>query len=628
MSQLPTLPVPPLAQTLAKYERSLEPLLNAHELREARQLIAKFASSDESKALHARLLALRDKCDAEGHASWLSDIWLRKAYLEWREPSFVNSNWSMILRPHPFGARSDPLARAALLVRRLAVFRRLVERHELHSSSAAPASSPSPAANPPANSPSPASPANVVAAKAGAPPLCMDQYRRVFGTTRIPMRGCDAVRVVPALDARHIVVLCRDYCYVVDVCAPQSIDPLSAAEIYAHLRAAVDDAHKRTDPAIPVAVHTTANRDDATRTRQALLDAGNAAALDTVERAMLCLSLDDSEPLDDAEIGLLTHTNVDGRNRWFDKAVSLVVFANGAAGVCGEHSPQDAPVPGHAIEYALLGETVDEYRALLTAVAPSAGPPRTTPPPRRIQWHAPLILRASLEQHRQRAASLAANLDMFLFCFESFGSAALKTLHVSPDSFVQIAFQLAFYRLHGRVCATYETCATRRFRFGRTECGRSCTPESLAFVACADNAHATHDERRARFLLAMDAHQRYIKEASAGHGVDRHLLGLRCMVASGEHTPALFQHVSYTRSTDFQMSTSNVSMGNTWLALFAPVTEHGYGLPYTVRQNAIYVNVTTWNSSHFTPPASAFATVLGGAFRNLYSLLSAPHPKL
>jgi hypothetical protein len=240
MSQLPTLPVPPLAQTLVKYERSLEPLLNAHELREARQLIAKFASSDESKSLHGRLLALRDKCDAEGHASWLSDIWLRKAYLEWREPSFVNSNWSMILRPHPFGARCDALARAALLVRRLAVFRRLVERHEVHSSNTAPGNSPAASSGAPANSGAAGAVANVAAKS--APPLCMDQYRRVFGTTRIPMRGCDAVRVVPALDARHIVVLCRDYCYVVDVCAPQSIDPLSAADIYAQLRAVVDDA--------------------------------------------------------------------------------------------------------------------------------------------------------------------------------------------------------------------------------------------------------------------------------------------------------------------------------------------------------------------------------------------------
>ena len=605
---LPTLPIPSVASTLRKYERSLEPLLNHSELNEARALLAAFGASETAATLQKRLEALRAQCDARARGSWMSDIWLKHAYLKWREPSFVNVNWSMILRPHPFGARVDAAARAAHLVRRLVIFRRFVERNEIP----------------------------LQGSGKQQQRLCLDQFTRVFSTTRIPLKTCDELRVVSAAHApdapRHIVVFCRDHMYVVDVCVPGTLDPLPAADIHAQLRAALDDAHKRTDPAVPVGLHTTANRDDAARTRSALIDAGNAAALDTVERALFCVSFDDSEPLDEGEIGMLTHCNVDGRNRWYDKALSLVLFANGAAGLNGEHSPQDAPVPGAAIDYALMGETIDEYRALLASAATAAKAPPTPGAAkvaaRRLAWATPPSLRTALEQHRQRASALAGNLDMHLLCFESFGSAALKTLHISPDSFVQMAFQLAFYRLHGRVCATYETVAMRRFRFGRTECGRSCTPESLAFVACMDNAHSTHDERRARLLLALDAHRRYNAEAAAGNGVDRHLLGLRCMVQPNEPTPALFTHVSYERSTDFQVSTSNVSMGACWLALFAPVTEHGYGMPYTIRENAIFVHVTTWNSSHFTPPASTFAMALGGAFRNLYALLSAPTPKL
>ena len=33
---------------------------------------------------------------------------------------------------------------------------------------------------------------------------------------------------------------------------------------------------------------------------------------------------------------------------------------------------------------------------------------------------------------------------------------------VSPDAFMQMALQLAFYRLHRRFAVTYETAATRR----------------------------------------------------------------------------------------------------------------------------------------------------------------------
>ncbi|MFN3545816.1 MAG: choline/carnitine O-acyltransferase, partial [Thiobacillus sp.] len=39
---------------------------------------------------------------------------------------------------------------------------------------------------------------------------------------------------------------------------------------------------------------------------------------------------------------LILHGN--GTNRWFDKSVSMVVFANGRAGFNGEHTWADAPV--------------------------------------------------------------------------------------------------------------------------------------------------------------------------------------------------------------------------------------------------------------------------------------------
>jgi carnitine O-acetyltransferase len=45
-----------------------------------------------------------------------------------------------------------------------------------------------------------------------------------------------------------------------------------------------------------------------------------------------------------------------------------------------------------------------------------------------------------------------------------------------------MAIQLAYYRLHGRVTATYETAHTRQFHHGRTETIRVCSKESLAFV--------------------------------------------------------------------------------------------------------------------------------------------------
>jgi carnitine O-acetyltransferase len=68
------------------------------------------------------------------------------------------------------------------------------------------------------------------------------------------------------------------------------------------------------------------------------------------------------------------------------------------------------------------------------------------------------------------------------------GSDAIKKLGVAPDAFCQLAMQVAFCRMHGRVAATYEACATRRFLHGRTETIRSCSIEStrLSHAMAAD----------------------------------------------------------------------------------------------------------------------------------------------
>lgn len=54
---------------------------------------------------------------------------------------------------------------------------------------------------------------------------------------------------------------------------------------------------------------------------------------------------------------------------------------------------------------------------------------------------------------------------------------------MSPDAVAQMAFQLAFKRLHGTMPSVYESCTTRWFHRGRTEVIRSCTTGAAAGAA-------------------------------------------------------------------------------------------------------------------------------------------------
>ena len=55
---------------------------------------------------------------------------------------------------------------------------------------------------------------------------------------------------------------------------------------------------------------------------------------------------------------MLFHGNIN--NRWFDKAIQLIVTPNGSIGANVEHAPLDATVCGQMWEHILSSEQFDE----------------------------------------------------------------------------------------------------------------------------------------------------------------------------------------------------------------------------------------------------------------------------
>lgn len=131
--RLPRLPVPPLRDTLNRYLKSIEPLLLEDEAHggppavESMRTRADWADEFESglgKLCQERLQGLSTlshvtcghdsltECLAIDKASpynWLDDnFWLNKAYLEWRAPLLINSNWWLVYMHDPSISTSTP----------------------------------------------------------------------------------------------------------------------------------------------------------------------------------------------------------------------------------------------------------------------------------------------------------------------------------------------------------------------------------------------------------------------------------------------------------------------------------------------------------------------------------------
>ena len=159
----------------------------------------------------------------------------------------------------------------------------------------------------------------------------------------------------------------------------------------------------------------------------------------------------------------------------------------------------------------------------------------------------------------------------------------------SPDAYVQMAMQLATYRLWGEIGGTYEATQVRPFLHGRTETTRTVSPASEAFVKTMglrpkrDELDAAKRAEKLELLReAVSSHAKYIGSAAKAMGVDRHLLGLALSLSDGETAPALYSHPLYTRAKTWRVSTSHLTHPRFDSWGYGEVTPNGVGLAYSI----------------------------------------------
>jgi carnitine O-acetyltransferase len=167
-----------------------------------------------------------------------------------------------------------------------------------------------------------------------------------------------------------------------------------------------------------------------------------------------------------------------------------------------------------------------------------------------------------------------------------------------------MALQLAFYEMHKYSPATYESGAIRKFKHGRTECVRVCSSQVVEFVKTWTNFHATKEDLSKSLKAALASHNEYMKAATNAKGVDRHLLGLRCMMKANEPKHPFFTNGTYSKGVNFELSTSNMSPGVYQASLgFGPVVDTGYGINYATDK---YLTKFSIGSKKSCPTTNSF----------------------
>ena len=586
---LPRVPVPALADSAEQFLAWCAPLLDEDQQEATRAAVDQLLRPDGPGPV---LQAALEAYDAEPTThSWLDDFW-ESRYLGRRDRIALNANFFFLFADSTEPGEQDQAARAAGLI--LAA---LDHKHRVDTETLRPAT------------------------RKDAP-MTMEQHKYLFSSTRIPGDPQDTVRT-PYTGAwpgpsreRHVVVLVRGHMFRMDVLGADGTAH-TAGEIADALRALRGRVGETRGPGIGHL--TTKDRADWAASRQGLLAEGNEAALEDVETALFCVALEDVRPLDDWATGAqLLHG--DSANRWFDKAVTFVVFPDGTAGINTEHCRLDGTTVLALVD-GMLGATTTEHAAALGAR--SQGTPAVAPVTFTLTEEREADVAAAGEDFARYAASVATRLVVF----EDIGSDRVKKLRVSPDAFVQMAYQLAHVRAKGFVGATYESIATLMFHHGRTEAMRVVTPEILAFTAAMDDPTADDAARREAFEAAATAHVRRARACQAGHAPEQHLWELSLIQQRrgpwlGATEPLdVVDSPGWRIMRDDYLSTSSAPSEHVRVFGFGSTSTHCIGVAYILLPGRLVVHLST--PAEVGEQMERFATELRRAVADLVTLLQA-----
>ena len=306
-------------------------------------------------------------------------------------------------------------------------------------------------------------------------------------------------------------------------------------------------------------------------------------------------------------------------------------------GMHTEHTWADAPVIAHITEWVLCMEqrhkktlfdaegnvrdtvvpseahkahtwTDVQWETLDKAVAEKKAASLAVRAPHKLSWRVPQGLAEEIVAATASARKEMADLDLAVTEHNRYGKGLVKKAGVSPDAWIQMALQLAYFRDQGRFDLTYESSMTRLFAEGRTETIRSCTMESCAWARSMDNASATPDERYALLKTATEKHTLVSRMAMTGNGIDRHLFGMYVVaVGKGMDSPFL----KHALSQPWKLSTSQVPQrqlpAGAWpengdvhytpSGGFGPVADDGYGVSYCLcGDKRFFFHVSSKNS--------------------------------
>uniref|UniRef100_A0A1Y1JZM6 Choline/carnitine acyltransferase domain-containing protein n=4 Tax=Photinus pyralis TaxID=7054 RepID=A0A1Y1JZM6_PHOPY len=563
----PKLPVPKLEDTLRKYLRSLKPMVDSNEWSRAIQVVRQFQESELARKLQDYVERRRQEKE-----NWLNEWYLCMRYLDNRLPTALCSSPGQMLPLEHFENENARLSYTARLIIAATTYKMVIDRGEL--------------------------PDNTK--------RDMSQYSKMFGACRIPHPSRDKIKFHP--HSEHIIIAFRNQFFKLKLFHNSQL--IGERQLLKHLHSITSQP---LEPGIPIGILTTEQRDKWAQTYEELTKE-NEKQINDIETCLFLVCLDETS---DAKVNRLTKAGMhllhgggskqNGSNRWYDKTLQFVIGSDGTVGLIYEHSVCDGQPIANMVEYLnhlMLDMKCNAASIFRQTQRDEACSDVSDEGPSKLIFRLTESIRSDIREAEGNFNESVNNSDIEWFKFDSFGKDFIKSVQLSPDSFVQIAIQLSFYRMHGLSSNIYEAVSTSKFAKGRVESLRSFSEEAFTFIRIALDQIKGNDEKSAALRLAVNTHKRDSLEAGEGYGTERHFMGLK---AAAEElnlpVPSLHCDSTYIKSITSRVSTSQVATNCDSLTGFGTIPTDLYACCYNIRPSDINISIFSFKSNLLTTSA-------------------------
>ncbi|ODV66270.1 acyltransferase ChoActase/COT/CPT [Hyphopichia burtonii NRRL Y-1933] len=549
-SKLPKLPVPTLQETSEKYLKTIEPYLSQEQLKKSKSLVADFVKSGGvGEVLQNRLIEF-----AKDKDNWLAEWWDDYAYLSYRDPVVPYVSYFFNHKDINTKIGKDQLLKSSLIAYYTTKFLIEVENETLEP--------------------------EIIKGN----PYCLNAFRYMFNNSRVPHEGSDLTKMYNGKDHRYFIAIFKNNFYKV-YHHDSNDELLSKTDIYNQLLAITLDNQPKGEG---LGALTSLNRDEWLKSYNSLVKSPiNEASLESIFASSFVICLDDNTPITIEEKSK-NNWHGDGQNRFFDKPLEYFVSANGNSGFLGEHSKMDATPTVQLNNYVLQEISKEDSNQFINDV--NSNLKKLTP--ESLKFDINPVVRQDIKDAIEKFDQTIASHDEEVFQYYGYGKNLIKQFKVSPDAYVQMLIQLAYYKMTGKVRPTYESAATRKYLKGRTETGRSVSNESKKFVETWTSFESSNEDKIATFQNACKQHVKYLVEAADGKGVDRHFFGLQQMLQPGEDIPAVFKDPVHKYSSTWYISSSQVPSEYFQSWGWSQVIDEGFGLAYLVNNDWLHVHIS------------------------------------